>query len=56
MKKPEIKQDKLTRSEMEHILALIWMNECEGTYQGGRKHWQKRNEQIKRKLTAMKEY
>ena len=45
----------LSQSEINHVLDLIWMNECEGTHRGSQKYWVKRNKSIKAKLINSKQ-
>jgi len=41
---------KLSKSEINHLLGLIQMNEISGDYSGNEKHYKKRSNNIKEKL------
>ena len=48
----KLKIIKLTPSEVNHLLHLIYLNEDEGWYYGNNKHYWKRSKGIKDKLEA----
>jgi hypothetical protein len=43
---------RLTRTEIDFLLDLIRFNEQEGSWCGGREQYEKRREQVKKKLEA----
>ena len=43
-------KNKLTKSEINHLIILILDNERDGTYYGNKKHYHKRSFNIKKKL------
>ena len=46
----KIMKTTLSKSEINHLLGLIQINEIEGCYSGNEKHYWKRSENIKLKL------